>query len=184
MAKVIRMHRGDSESKAALEHRGGSEGKAALAHAEGSEGKAAQLTPEDVVIDAMGAYDSLARHAIMNSRAGGLSKTQTDILMRLACFGECSMSVLADDLAVSKEHVTRAVSALIDRGLADKRRSSENFRLVKATLTDKGEALALSIRQASTERLKERLASISPADREVLFEASKQAASVIRKIMF
>lgn len=149
-----------------------------------SEDGATSLTPEDAVIDAMGAYDSLARHAIMNSRADGLTKTQTDILMRLACFGECSMSALADDLAVSKEHVTRAVNALIERGLADKRRSSANFRLVKAMLTEEGEELALTIRQASTERLKKRLASISPADRKILFEASKQAASVIRKIMF
>ena len=94
------------------------------------------------------------------------------------------MSALADDLAVSKEHVTRAVNALIERGLADKRRSSANFRLVKAMLTEEGEELALTIRQASTERLKKRLASVSPADRKILFEASKQAASVIRKIMF
>ena len=94
----------------------------------GNEGSVFQALPEDVVLDAMGAYDSLARHAIMTSREDGLTKTQTDILMRLAWHGKCSMSMLADELSVSKEHVTRAVGALIEKGLADKHRSTENFR--------------------------------------------------------
>lgn len=141
------------------------------------------LAPEEAVLDAMGAYEALARHALMESRSDGLTKTQTDILMRLACCGKCSMSGLADDLAVSKEHITRAVNALIERGLVDKHRSSENYRLVKATLTEEGQKLSQLIRIASIERVNQRLKTISPSDRATLLQASEQAAAIIHKIL-
>lgn len=141
------------------------------------------LAPEEVVLDAMGAYDALARRAIMRSRSDGLTKTQTDIIIRLSFCGKASMTALAEDLSVSKEHITRAVNALIDRGLVTKHRSTENFRLVKATLTDEGCAVARSIRLASIDRLNERLEMLSDEDRDVLLKASGQAEAIINKIL-
>lgn len=150
---------------------------------ENAEDLRGRLAPEEVVLDAMGAYEGLARCAIMRSRGDGLSKTQTDIIIRLSFCGKSSMTSLADDLAVSKEHVTRAVNALIERGLVEKHRSTENFRLVKASLTEEGTAMAHTIRMASIERLNERLAKIPPEDREALLEASEQAQAIINKIL-
>lgn len=150
---------------------------------ENAEDLRGRLAPEEVVLDAMGAYEGLARCAIMRSRGDGLSKTQTGIIIRLSFCGKSSMTSLADDLAVSKEHITRAVNALIERGLVEKHRSTENFRLVKASLTEEGTAMAHTIRMASIERLNERLAKISPEDREALLEASEQAQAIINKIL-
>lgn len=141
------------------------------------------LAPEEVVLDAMGAYEALARGVLMCSRGDGLTKTQTDILMRLSFCGNASMSRLADDLAVSKEHITRAVGVLVERGFVEKHRGTENFRLVKASLTEQGAEVARSIRMASINRLNERLASITPEDREALLRASEQAEAVIDKIL-
>lgn len=142
-----------------------------------------RLAPEEAVLDAMGTYEALTRCAIMHSRSDGLSKTQTDIIIRLSFCGKSSMTSLASDLAVSKEHITRAVNVLVERGLVEKRRSTENFRLVKASLTEEGAALARTIRTASLKRLSERLAKISPEDRQALIEASEQARSIINKIL-
>ena len=142
-----------------------------------------RLAPEEIVLDAMGAYEALAKHVLMKSRTEGMTKTQTDIVMRLAFCGECGMSSLANELAVSKEHVTRAINALIELGLVEKHRSAENFRMVKASLTPRGLELSRSIRAASIERLKERLSAASPKDRAALLEASERATDVIRSIL-
>lgn len=140
------------------------------------------LAREEVVFGAMGAYDALARKALMSSR-DDLTKTQADILMRLALHGQTSMSNMADDLAVSKEHITRAVNSLAERGLVEKERRKDNFRMVEAHLTDAGSEVARSIRLASIERLNKRLADIAPEDREALIEASETVMVVIDKIV-
>lgn len=142
-----------------------------------------RLAPEEIVLDAMGAYEALAKHVLMKSRADGLTKTQTDIVMRLAFCGACGMSDLATDLAVSKEHVTRAINALAERGLVEKHRSAENFRVVKASLTSRGSDLARSIRLATIERLRERMKAASPEDRAALLHASEQATEIIFGIL-
>ena len=142
-----------------------------------------RIAPEEVVLYAMGAYEALARHALMASRGDGLTKTETDIIMRLCFCGKSSMSNLADDLAVSKEHVTRSIASLVDRGLVEKHRSSENFRMVKASLTEEGLRLAQTIRLASIERVRQRLDLVSNQDRETLLRASEQASAIIHKIL-
>lgn len=142
-----------------------------------------RIAPEEIVFDAMGAYEALAKHVLMKSRADGLTKTQTDIVMRLAFCGQCSMSSLATELAVSKEHVTRAINALVERGFVEKRRSSENFRVVQASLTARGSELSRAIRAASIERLRKRLEAASAKDREALLQASERATEIIFGIL-
>lgn len=141
-----------------------------------------RLAREEAVFDAMGAYDALARKALMASR-DDLTKTQTDILMRLALHGQTSMSNMADDLAVSKEHITRAVNSLSERGLVEKERCKDNFRMVQAHLTDAGREVTRSIRLASIERLNKRLTGIAPEDREALIKSSEAVTAVINKIV-
>lgn len=152
-------------------------------HEKGNAKGVDRMAPEEVVLDAMGAYEALARHALMASRGDGLTKTETDIIMRLCFCGKSSMSNLADDLSVSKEHITRSIASLVKRGLVEKHRSSENFRMVKATLTEKGLKLAQAIRLASNERVRQRLDVVSEQDRETLLRASEQASAIIHKIL-
>ena len=106
------------------------------------------LAPQEVLLDAACAFDSLARY-VTAGNFDQLSKTQADAVMRIALFGPASMTELASGLGVSKEHVTRAVADLEEQGLVTKRRNAENRRIVKAVLTEKGEEAVTAIRLAS-----------------------------------
>ncbi len=139
------------------------------------------LAPEEVILDASCAYDALARHAVMRNRSA-LTKVQADIVMSLALLGEMSMTELAHNLAVSKEHVSRAVSALCDSGLVEKRRSEDNFRVVNARLTAAGTERALAIRKATVECLQQPLSVLSNDERHELMEISQRAIELLDKV--
>lgn len=139
------------------------------------------LAPQEVLLDAACAFDSLARY-VTASNFDQLSKTQADAVMRIALFGPASMTELASGLGVSKEHVTRAVASLEEQGLVTKRRNDENRRFVEAVLTEKGEEAVTAIRLVSIERLERPLSSLSPAERDELVDLSTRAVSLLLKI--
>lgn len=139
------------------------------------------LAPQEVLLDAACAFDSLARY-VTASNFDQLSKTQADAVMRIALFGPASMTELASGLGVSKEHVTRAVSGLEEQGLVTKRRNAENRRIVEAVLTEKGEEAVTAIRLASIERLEKPLSSLSPAERDELVDLSTRAVALLLKV--
>lgn len=139
------------------------------------------LAPQEVLLDAACAFDSLARY-VTASNFDQLSKTQADAVMRIALFGPASMTELASGLGVSKEHVTRAVAGLEEQGLVTKHRNAENRRIVEAVLTEKGEEAVTAIRLASIERLEKPLSSLSPAERDELVDLSTRAVSLLLKI--
>ena len=139
------------------------------------------LAPQEVLLDAACAFDSLARY-VTASNFDQLSKTQADAVMRIALFGPASMTELASGLGVSKEHVTRAVAGLEEQGLVTKRRNTENRRIVEAVLTEKGEESVTAIRLASIERLEKPLSSLSPAERDELVDLSTRAVSLLLRI--
>lgn len=139
------------------------------------------LAPQEVLLDAACAFDSLARY-VTASNFDQLSKTQADAVMRIALFGPASMTELASGLGVSKEHVTRAVAGLKEQGLVTKRRNAENRRIVEAVLTEKGEEAVTAIRLASIERLERPLSSLSPAERDELVDLSTRAVALLLKV--
>ena len=139
------------------------------------------LAPQEVLLDAACAFDSLARY-VTASNFDQLSKTQADAVMRIALFGPASMTELASGLGVSKEHVTRAVAGLEEQGLVTKRRNDENRRIVEAVLTERGEKAVTAIRLASIERLEKPLSSLSPAERDELVDLSTRAVSLLLRI--
>lgn len=140
------------------------------------EPSAARLAPEEAILDAACALDFLARSATSGKR-GDLTKAQADIIMRIELFGPTSMMHIASELDVSKEYITRAVADLEERGFVTKRRRTDNYRMVEAVLTEKGEAAAVSLRHASIARLDELL---SPLDADERAELSELAARITR----
>lgn len=143
-------------------------------------GKPQHIASEEVILDAMGAFNILARNAVMENRSN-LTKTQADIIIGLSLDGKASMTTIARNLAVSKEHVTRAISGLVEQGLVEKNRSHDNFRAIEATLTEKGQDAARSLRMQSIRKLNERLSAFSEEDLESLLRAAETAADIIRK---
>ena len=139
------------------------------------------LAPQEMLLDAACAFDSLARY-VTAGNFDQLSKTQADAVMRIALFGPASMTELASGLGVSKEHVTRAVADLEEQGLVTKRRNDKNRRIVEAVLTEKGEEAVTAIRLASIERLEKPLSSLSPAERDELVDLSTRAVTLLLRI--
>ena len=139
-----------------------------------------QLAPQEALLDAACAFDCLARCTMLAGRSG-LNKAQADILMHIALFGPASMSSLAAGLAMSKEHVTRTVSALEEQGLVTKRRRPDNHRVVEAALTDEGVRLTTSIRKAAIARLDGPLSSLTPSERDELVALTTRVTELLRK---
>ena len=159
----------------------GSAGEGGVAAASPEKHRVPTLAPQEVLLDAACAFDSLARY-VTASNFDQLSKTQADAVMRIALFGPASMTELASGLGVSKEHVTRAVAGLEEQGLVTKRRNAENRRIVEAVLTEKGEEAVTAIRLASIERLERPLSSLSPAERDELVDLSTRAVALLLKV--
>ena len=159
----------------------GSAGEGGVATPSPEKHRVPTLAPQEVLLDAACAFDSLARY-VTASNFDQLSKTQADAVMRIALFGPASMTELASGLGVSKEHVTRAVAGLEEQGLVTKRRNAENRRIVEAVLTEKGEEAVAAIRLASIERLEKPLSSLSPAERDELVDLSTRAVALLLKV--
>ena len=159
----------------------GSAGEGGVATPSPKKHRVPTLAPQEVLLDAACAFDSLARY-VTASNFDQLSKTQADAVMRIALFGPASMTELASGLGVSKEHVTRAVAGLEEQGLVTKRRNAENRRIVEAVLTEKGEEAVTAIRLASIERLERPLSSLSPAERDELVDLSTRAVALLLKV--
>ena len=140
-----------------------------------------RLAPQEALLDATCAFDCLARRTMLAGKSG-LNKAQADIIMHIALFGPSSMSSLALGLAMSKEHVTRTVSALEERGVVTKRRRPDNHRVVEAMLTEEGVRLTTSIRKAAIARLDDPLSSLSPAERDELVTLTTRVAELLRKV--
>ena len=159
----------------------GSAGEGGVATPSPEKHRVPTLAPQEMLLDAACAFDSLARY-VTASNFDQLSKTQADAVMRIALFGPASMTELASGLGVSKEHVTRAVAGLEEQGLVTKRRNAENRRIVEAVLTEKGEEAVTAIRLASIERLERPLSSLSPAERDELVDLSTRAVALLLKV--
>ncbi len=140
-----------------------------------------ELASEEALLNAACTLDSLARFSIVESRKG-LSKAQADIIMHIALFGPTSMSSLAQNLAVSKEHITRAVATLEAQGLVAKRRNQENYRVVEAELTEKGVETTLALRKASLSALDKSLAGLSAQERADLIHHTHCMLELLRKL--
>lgn len=137
--------------------------------------------PEMAIIHAMGAYDNLGKHLVMENR-GRLTKSQVDVMMGLDLFGKMSMTQISEHLAVSKEQASRAVAPLVEQGLVRRERSAEQHRMIQVSLTEEGRRNVAAAHQTLLSRLLERLAELSPSEREQLIDASRKALSVLFKL--
>lgn len=133
------------------------------------------------VIFAMGAYDNLGRHLVMENR-GELTKSQVDVLMGLKLFGKMSMTQISEHLAVSKEQASRAVGPLVEQGLVRRERSSEHYRIIEISLTDEGNRKVEDAQLSLYNRLVERLEPLSEEERELLVDSSCRALEVLVKL--
>ena len=138
------------------------------------------MRAETAVLEAVIAFDNLARSPIMEERSS-LTKSQADALLGLAVIGKMNMTQISKHLAVSREQATRAVAPLVERGLVRKERDPNNRRVVEVSLTEAGRLELDRGRDLILQNLSEKLSALSDEDRDRLERASREVVDVLRR---
>ncbi len=135
---------------------------------------AADLSPELAVLFRVGAaWRELRRGASMQAFRpmvygegdDALDLGQADALDLLVFHGSARMGELADALRVDASTATRAVNRLVDAGLARRKRSDEDGRVMVVALTKRGADAHRSLMVRRREAIEAILSDFSARDR-------------------
>ena len=97
-----------------------------------------------------------------------LPQGQVDTLDVIAQLGPCTMVELSAGMRVDASTATRAVDRLVEAGLAQRRRSDADGRVVLVELTGDGSALDRELSHKRLDHLDEILSDMSVAERKQL----------------
>ena len=111
---------------------------------------------------------------------GKLTFPQMIILEILRAQNECKMGDLSRMLGVTKSAVTGLTDRLIKVGLARRRRSKEDRRVVKIKLTPKGSSLSKQINEYKLRMIASLFSNISPKERTVYLGILRKLEKNIR----
>ena len=106
------------------------------------------------------------------SRAADLSVVQFRALGFIARRPAASLGDLADHIGLSPAATSRLVDGLVTRGYVDRRSSSADRRLVELTVLPAGTAITESTRAVARAHLRDRLATLSDEQLDLINEAS------------
>lgn len=134
------------------------------------------------VYDAMMMYRSLVERDVFTVREG-LTKQQEIVLIGIVMCQPISSSALADYLSLPRQNVSRTVNDLVDQGLVSRVIDSDNRRQVILTLSDEGKRFVAEHRQKVRDNLDRTLGALSENERELLVNASRVTATILRKAM-
>jgi DNA-binding MarR family transcriptional regulator len=112
------------------------------------------------------ALQRLARD-IRRNRGARLSDSQLSVMFHLS-HGDCSPSELADWENVAPPSINRTLNGLETAGLVERRPADVDGRRVRVRLTDEGSAAIAETRRLRDEWLSQRLAALSPDERQAL----------------
>jgi DNA-binding MarR family transcriptional regulator len=96
---------------------------------------------------------------------------QVDTLDVIAQLGPCTMVELSAGMRVDASTATRAVDRLVDSGLAARRKSENDGRVVVVELTDEGRSLDRDLSRQRLEQFDEMLDLLEPQEREQLADS-------------
>lgn len=105
-----------------------------------------------------------------------------EILFALEALGEMSVTEIADNLAVSREQISRSVSLLVKDGFVDKQRNPKRRNATIHSLTQKGSDLLLDQESKVVEDLRGRLSVLDGPEKEAFIGASRKATLAIKKV--
>jgi DNA-binding MarR family transcriptional regulator len=95
-----------------------------------------------------------------------ISSTQLHVLFMLMSDGPSTMSHLAEALAVSLPNVTGLVDRMVDHGLVERGRDSDDRRVVTVSTTAAGRSLVEEIDLVRRRALAQLLSRLNPAQQE------------------
>jgi DNA-binding MarR family transcriptional regulator len=105
------------------------------------------------------------RPIVYGEGSDALDLGQVDALDLLVFHGSVRMGELADALRVDASTATRAVNRLVDAGLAQRKRSDDDGRVMVVAITKRGSEVHKALMERRREALAGILAGFSPRDR-------------------
>ncbi len=112
-----------------------------------------------------GAAMQAFRPIVYGEGSDALDLGQVDALDLLVFHGSVRMGELADALRVDASTATRAVNRLVDAGLAQRKRSDDDGRVMVVAITKRGSEVHKALMERRREALAGILAGFSPRDR-------------------
>lgn len=135
------------------------------------------------LVEAALLYKVLAKSAVAFDGDLATTKTQDVAIHTLKVFGEVTMGELGRKMSIPKEQASRVVASLEERGIVARRHSDENKRRVYVSLTEEGERFIRRRSLVYSEKMEQRLAPLSPHEREELLLCSTKASELIKKAL-
>lgn len=111
----------------------------------------------------------------------GITDAQYAVLAVLSVHGPLTPGDLAEREGVQPPSMTRTVAALTEQGLVERAANPEDRRQVRVTLTDAGRAVVRETRSRRDAWLARRLAELTPAEREVVAQATAILTRIVAR---
>ena len=134
------------------------------------------------VFDAMMLYRSLVERDVFTVREG-LTKQQEIVLVGIVMREPISSGALASYLSLPPQNVSRNVIDLEAKGLVKRELDSNNHRQVILSLTDAGKEFVVKHRKKVHDNLAASFSTLSADEEVMLVDASRIAATLLRKIV-
>ncbi|SRR5260370_5901007 len=135
------------------------------------------------IFEAMMQQLTLLGHTLPKS-AVSFTPQQLKILFTLDFFGEPTpMSKLSSRLGVTPGTLTRTAAGLLRKGYLERRRSPDDERVVKVSLSRAGHRIVSQIKKYRQEFFRELCENLKPSDRRKLIESHRYILETYRHIL-
>lgn len=134
------------------------------------------------VFDAMMLYRSLIERDVFTVREG-LTKQQEIVLVGIVMREPIGPGALADYLSLPPQNVSRNVIDLESKGLVKREVDPDNHRHIILSLSDKGREFVAVHRSKVHDNLESSLHTLGEDECNMLVDASRIAATLLRKIV-
>ncbi len=119
------------------------------------------------------------------ARRANVTGPQLTVVKLLETIGDLSLSELSDRIRAQNSTVTGIVDRMEREGLAQRVRSTEDRRVVRIRLTEKGLALARGIPVEPMEILRSALAGLTPTETQemlrLMTKVAKRIGAIVRR---
>lgn len=132
-----------------------------------------------VIREIVRAYQAFTEFSASDIKRFGLSGPEFDVLATLGNRPGMTFKEIGENTLITKTTLTGVVDRLEKKGLVERRACSDDRRCVRAVLTDKGSALFREVFPDHVDRLRGRLESLPPAEREQLV----RQLSAVRRLL-
>ena len=134
------------------------------------------------VFDAMMLYRSLVERDVFTVREG-LTKQQEIVLVGIVMREPIGPGALADYLSLPPQNVSRNVIDLESKGLVTREVDPNNHRHIILSLSEAGRQFVANHRSKVHSNLEASLSALSKDEQVMLVDASRIAATLLRKIV-